>query len=651
MTLKLRERLLLPILVLIITGMGISIVVSNRYAKESISDITKQQMEQTAANLTSALDAWLVQHDSIIETMSEIGILGQTCRLGFAGKIKRPEANKKLAKFHQRHQGFESIFVSNLEGNVAASSNPEMIDAVNVSDTTYFQKAIEEEPFTSRVFKSRQSGNTVFTVNYPLYDGKLVIGVISGVVRLADFNQIVKGVRIGKSGYVYLCDEKGLTLFHPVEGMSMKTNIAQYEWGKQILEQKKGYLEYRWQGEKSIAVFQQSKTNKWLVTIKALPEELFASIGTLQTLNFTIALVTIIVLGISIVLLTRVVILKPVRLVLEFAKQMASGDLNAKMELDRKDELGELVHSLNGMGDSLNKMFQISALRKLVENLSANAANLKEISLDMGNEIRDVSGKTDNVSGESTEMTASINETATSLEESAEKIATVASGAEEMSSTISEISENTEKTSSITKDAVKTAAGAAERITMFGDAAKEIGEVTSTIKAISEQTNLLALNATIEAARAGEAGKGFAVVASEIKALASQTAQATSEISEKIGNIQSSTDETVTDISTIGSTINEIDTFVTSIAAAIEEQSVTTREISESVNQASSGIATVNASMGENARSIARMTEEIAEISNSTGRLNTSSTRVSEESEDLDSLASEVSKIVDQFKI
>ena len=78
-----------------------------------------------------------------------------------------------------------------------------------------------------------------------------------------------------------------------------------------------------------------------------------------------------------------------------------------------------------------------------------------------------------------------------------------------------------------------------ERLDAVAGAFEKVAAVSTTIDQIANQTNLLALNATIEAARAGEAGRGFSVVASEVKSLASQTATATSEIGDTIGDLTS----------------------------------------------------------------------------------------------------------------
>ena len=122
----------------------------------------------------------------------------------------------------------------------------------------------------------------------------------------------------------------------------------------------------------------------------------------------------------------------------------------------------------------------------------------------------------------------------------------------------------------------------------------------------------MALNATIEAARAGDAGRGFAVVAQEVKSLAGQTARATEEISNHIGNMQLATAESVEAIKAIGETIERISEIATAISAAVAQQHAATQNIARSVRAAAGGTDDV----ALNTRNAARGAGETGETSN-----------------------------------
>ncbi|WAC27548.1 methyl-accepting chemotaxis protein [Ancylobacter sp. SL191] len=173
----------------------------------------------------------------------------------------------------------------------------------------------------------------------------------------------------------------------------------------------------------------------------------------------------------------------------------------------------------------------------------------------------------------------------------------VASGAEELSASVEEISRQVNIALDISRDAVTEGERTNAVVAGLADAAQRIGNIVDLINRIAAQTNLLALNATIEAARAGEAGRGFSVVATEVKDLASQTAQATGEITTQIAAVQRCTHETVTALAAIARRIGDINEISTGIAGAVEEQSAVARDMSHSMQIAAEGVATITRNM------------------------------------------------------
>lgn len=313
---------------------------------------------------------------------------------------------------------------------------------------------------------------------------------------------------------------------------------------------------------------------------------------------------------------------RPVREVGQRAKQIASGDLTGEeISVQSSDEVGELERDINTMQ---------KAIRDLIVSITHNAERVASVS-------EQFSATTREIAANSEETSAQANVVTTATEEVNKNLQTVATATEEMSATISEISKSATQAAKVAGEALKAALETNTTVSKLGESSAEIGQVIKVITSIAQQTNLLALNATIEAARAGEAGKGFAVVANEVKELATQTAKATGDISQKIAAIQADTKAAVEAIGTISGIIGQVNDISSTIATAVEEQSATTSEMLRNVSDAAKG-------SGEVARNISG----VAQAAQSTSTGANDSSRAAEQ---LVETSAELRSLVERFKI
>jgi methyl-accepting chemotaxis protein len=377
---------------------------------------------------------------------------------------------------------------------------------------------------------------------------------------------------------------------------------------------------------------------------------LYARIKQIQWRIAILCIILLAAIGLPLFFSTRSVV-KPINRTVLMLKDIAQGegDLTKRLEIIKKDEIGELAGWFNIFLEKLQGM-----MRKIADNtrvIDRSAEEFSEIAIQLSNGAGDTSTRATNVSGSAEEMSANLNGVAAAMEESATNINMVATAAEEMSATINEIAQNAEKARGVADQAVSKAAAASDQMDTLNQAATGIGKVVETITEISEQVNLLALNATIEAARAGEAGKGFAVVANEIKELAKQTSAATLEIKAKIENIQDSTDGTVKGIGEITDVIQSVNDIVGTIATAVEEQSAATREIASNVAQASQGIQEVNENVNQSSTVATEISNDIAAVNQSSGEIAEGSDQVRTSAENLRQMAGDLKSIVCSFKV
>jgi methyl-accepting chemotaxis protein len=329
-------------------------------------------------------------------------------------------------------------------------------------------------------------------------------------------------------------------------------------------------------------------------------------------------------------------ITRPLDRLVSVLQRMAKGEIEAEIrESARKDEIGAVGRAVEGIKAMVaRKAAEEAEVRRVAEEAAAAARKQTMLELADGFE-RAVGGIVGLVSSSATElqataqsMTASATETASqsttvaaAAEEAAANVQTVAAAAEELGSSVQEIGRQVLGSAGLAQSAVGEADQTHHLVQALSQAATRIGDMVGLISNIAGQTNLLALNATIEAARAGEAGRGFAVVASEVKELAAQTAKATEEISQQIGQIQGVTGQAVTAIGGITARIREIDSVATSIAAAVEEQGAATQEIVRNVAQAATGTNEVTSNIAGVAQASEDTGAAASQVLNAAGEL------------------------------
>jgi methyl-accepting chemotaxis protein len=289
---------------------------------------------------------------------------------------------------------------------------------------------------------------------------------------------------------------------------------------------------------------------------------------------------------------------RPLHNLLERIQQIAEGDgdLRVRLDVQSRDELGQLSDAFNRFLDKLQPL--IREVGRVTGEVADSAKSLAGMAAANDRLISSEHAAVDQVSTAATEMSAAVHEVARNAQNAADaaRSAEVQSreGAEVVGATIHAIRQLAHEVES-----------ASDTIQTLEQETANIGAVLAVIKGIAEQTNLLALNAAIEAARAGEQGRGFAVVADEVRALAARTQDSTKDIQQMIERLQSGVQDAVKAmhsgsvkardsveraagvdgaLSATGDSVARINDMAAQIATACEEQSSVTEEIARNIS-------------------------------------------------------------------
>ncbi len=301
-----------------------------------------------------------------------------------------------------------------------------------------------------------------------------------------------------------------------------------------------------------------------------------------------LAVILAVILGFSI---TRS-ITRPIGILQKELDELATrgGDLTHKIEVDSKDEVGDLAKAVN--------MF-INNIWTIMKEVNKSVVSVAETA-------EQLSATSQQTAASATENAASVTEIASTVDQVTSNAQEIAAVSQAATASATEGSRGLDKINEQMGRIVNVSRETTDVIDGLNKKTQEINQIMDLITSIADQTNLLALNAAIEAARAGEQGRGFAVVAEEVRKLAEQSANAAKEIYSLINTIQVESQKAVQSMA-------ESDREVESGTKVLEEVGFSFKEIISSVQGLTSQVqdlASAAEQMSAGVQNVAASTEE-----------------------------------------
>ncbi|WKY48549.1 methyl-accepting chemotaxis protein [Eubacteriaceae bacterium ES3] len=262
-------------------------------------------------------------------------------------------------------------------------------ESSQLSERDIYEDAFNGKSGISNVLISSVTGKPVVLDVVPIRTGDRVMAILMGRRDGTALSEMIASFSVGETGFAYLMTKDGTINAHTNEQLvldqvnvfeDMENGGTMVSFGHALQDldfETGGVISYSNEtGDRMAAVVPVPNT-EWMLGIGDTDETLFAEVYSLRNQLIIIGIGIIIVSLLAVYLVTKRSVINPIIKLKEVANHVGRGSTNVNIEIDRSDEIGDLMESFSHVVE--NRRDQAQIVRSIAEgNLAVQVEPLSE---------------------------------------------------------------------------------------------------------------------------------------------------------------------------------------------------------------------------------------------------------------------------------
>ena len=300
-------------------------------------------MAQTAKGLMDHVDEWIDKN---------VRVLRATASLSGIQSMSRAQQEPILKVIQKEYPWMYLVFTVSPEGmNVARSDNVSLKD---YSDRQYYKDIAQGKELSWETLIGKTSKKPALVMAVPIKSGDRFLGVMAMAATIDDISRSVASWRKGDTGFAFLVDEKGKVVSHQVKSYVLKQRNLSNHTLIAAFRAKAQPVTLSFNNEKGQPSLGHVRGNKygWALAIQQEDKEVFEPLKWVQRFAIILLVITVVVVSLIAWFSSKAVV-TPIKKLTDVAERMSLGDLDVKIDIKSKDEIGHLARAIGRMQTSL----------------------------------------------------------------------------------------------------------------------------------------------------------------------------------------------------------------------------------------------------------------------------------------------------------